>query len=319
MVEAHKVDAGRHLRMLFEVGTVAGLSDGQLLEMFVTRRDQAAFTALIERHGPMVQRVCHEVLGEHHEAQDAFQVTFLVLSRQAGAIRRRESLASWLYGVALRVASCARSAAARRRRHERNWAALRAAEAGRREEGRDGVEPHLHAELGRLPERFRAPVILCYLEGRTYEEAAQVLQCPVGTIKSRLATARDRLRRRLERLELAPMAGPAGLPFDPATAPAAVPPQLVDVTIQEVVRHGSEGVAATAVAKLAQGVLKDMVLKRLGAVAAALLVSAVLATGAVGLASAVKGPAAEVEVEARAAVPRTTTAEPPQTAPGIRP
>ena len=130
MADAHHAVASRHLRMLFEVGTVAGQSDGQLLDLFVTRRDEAAFTALIERHGPMVQRVCHEVLGDHHDAQDAFQATFLVLARRAGSIRRRDSLASWLYGVALRVGSCARSDSARRRRHERNWAALRAREAG---------------------------------------------------------------------------------------------------------------------------------------------------------------------------------------------
>jgi len=311
MADAHRA-VSRHLRMLFEVGTVAGLTDGQLLDMFVTRRDEAAFTALIERHGPMVQRVCHEVLGDHHDAQDAFQATFLVLARQASSIRRRASLASWLYGVALRVGSCARSALARRRRHERNWAALRSAEADSKEESREGFEPLLHAEIGQLPKRFRAPVILCYLEGRTYEEAAQVLRCPVGTIKSRLATARERLRRRLERLEPAPLAGPAGLLLDLATAPAAVPAQLVEVTIQEVVRNSAGGVATTAVAKLAQGVLETMFLNRLSAVVGVLIVSAVLATGAIGLAWSVKGPAAEVEVKAKAVVPHTTTSEPPQ-------
>jgi len=312
MADAQNAVASRYLRMLFEVGTVAGLTDGQLLDMFVTRRDEMAFTALIERHGPMVQRVCHEVLGDHHDAQDAFQATFLVLARQASSIRQRDSLASWLYGVALRVGSCARSASARRRRHERNWAALRAAEAGSAEEHREGFEPLLHAEIGQLPERFRAAVILCYLEGRTYEEAAQVLRCPVGTIKSRLATARERLRGRLERLELAPLAGPAGLSLDPATAPAAVPAQLVDVTIQEVLRNSAGGVATSAVAKLAQGVLKTMFLHRLSAVVGVLVVSAVLATGAVGLAWSVKGPAAEVEVEGKAEVPHTTPSEPPQ-------
>ncbi len=106
MADAHHADANRHFRMLFEVGTVVGLTDEQLLGLFVTRRDAAAFTALIERHGPMVQRVCRDVLGDHHDAQDAFQATFLVLAEQASSIRRRDSLASWLYGVALRVGSC---------------------------------------------------------------------------------------------------------------------------------------------------------------------------------------------------------------------
>ena len=195
-----------HLRLLFEAGTVTGVSDGHLLEMFASRRDELAFTALVERHGPMVQRVCHAVLGDHHEAQDAFQATFLVLARSAGSIRRRDSLASWLYGVALRVAAGARSASARRRELERDWAALRAVETQGGAESPDDLEALCTRRSAGFPSGF-APVVLCYLEGRTYEEAAQVLLCPVGTIKSRLATARDRLRRRLERRNLATSSG----------------------------------------------------------------------------------------------------------------
>ncbi len=312
MADAHQAGAHRHFRMLFEVGTVVGLTDEQLLDRFVTRRDAAAFTALIERHGPMVQRVCGDVLGDHHDAQDAFQATFLVLARQADSIRRRDSLASWLYGVALRVGSCARSAAARRRRHERDWATLRAAEARNEEDSARGCEPLLHAEIGQLPERFRAPVILCYLEGRTYDEAAQVLRCPVGTIKSRLATARERLRRaELERFGVAPLAGPAGLSLDAATAPAAVTAQLVDVTVQEVVRI-SAGRAETAVAKLAQRVMETMFLTRLTALAGVLVVAAVLAAGAIVLASSEKGPAVDAELSELAASPRSTGSDPPQ-------
>src|SRR3954470_18596540 len=119
MADVPQAVLGANLRVLLETGTVAGLSDGELLERFASRRDEAAFAALVERHGPMVHRVCREVLAGHHDAQDAFQATFLVLARQAGSIRRRASVASWLYGVALRVARCARSASARRRRHER--------------------------------------------------------------------------------------------------------------------------------------------------------------------------------------------------------
>ena len=129
MVDVPQAVLGGNLRVLLEAGTMTGLSDGELLERFASRRDEAAFAALVERHGPMVHRVCREVLAGHHDAQDAFQATFLVLARQAGSIRRRTSVASWLYGVALRVARCARSASARRRRHERNWAFLKAAEA----------------------------------------------------------------------------------------------------------------------------------------------------------------------------------------------
>ncbi|SIN79642.1 RNA polymerase sigma factor, sigma-70 family [Singulisphaera sp. GP187] len=303
----------RHLRTLFEIGAVAGLSDGQLLDLFVTRGNETAFAALIERHGPMVQRVCHEVLGDHHDTQDAFQATFLVLAQQARSIRRRDSLASWLYGVALRIGACARSASARRKRHERNWAALRVTETGGKDEkNREGVEPVLHVELGRLPERFRAPLVLCCLEGRTYEEAAQILLCPVGTIKSRLATARERLRRRMERMALVPLAGQSGIAFHlTAATPVAVPAQLVNMTIQEVVRNRVAGVATTAVAKLAQGVLKSMLLNRLSAILGILVVSAILATGAISLARS----AGEAEAVADANVTAPPNAgEPPRAA-----
>jgi Sigma-70 region 2 len=121
MGDIDQARAGSHLRLLFEAGTVTGVSDRELLERFVSRRDELAFTALVERHGPMVGQVCHAVLRDRHDAQDAFQAAFLVLARSAGSIRRRDSLASWLYGVALRVAARARTASARRRAHERNW------------------------------------------------------------------------------------------------------------------------------------------------------------------------------------------------------
>ena len=146
--------ANHQLRMLLDAGTVVGLSDGQLLELFANRRDETAFTALVERHGPMVRRVCGEVLGNHHDAEDAFQATFLVLARQVGSIRHRESVASWLYGVALRVSACARSAAARRRRQERNWGAVRAAHLDDMGESQEDLRPLLHAEIGQLSERF---------------------------------------------------------------------------------------------------------------------------------------------------------------------
>src|SRR5262249_22583191 len=143
MASAHHVGASHHLRALFEVGTVVGLSDGQLLDRFVSRREEAAFTALIERHGPMVQRVCGEVLGDYHDAQDAFQATFLVLARHAGSIRHRDSLASWLYGVALRVSAGAWAAAGRRPGDERERAAPRAAPGSR-----GGRGPRRRAALG---------------------------------------------------------------------------------------------------------------------------------------------------------------------------
>ncbi len=125
-----------HLRTLFSVGTVGALSDGHLLDLFVTRYDESAFAALIERHGPMVHRVCRQVLGDAHDAQDAAQAVFLVLARRARSIRRRGSLASWLHGVALRTAAKARTAATRRRGHERRAGEMRAARGVRPGPGR---------------------------------------------------------------------------------------------------------------------------------------------------------------------------------------
>src|SRR5271166_5872112 len=139
------------LNILFGFGVVGDLSDGQLVQRFLTARDgadQAAFTALVERHGPMVLGVCREVLGNSHDAQDAFQATFLVLARKAGSVRKADSVSSWLHGVALRVAMRARAGAARRRVYERRSATLKAAELGR-QVGSHEWWPELHEEIAR--------------------------------------------------------------------------------------------------------------------------------------------------------------------------
>src|SRR5262249_21871739 len=156
--------------------------DGQLLERFATRGGEAAelaFAALVERHGPMVLRACRAVLRDEHEAHDAFQATFLVLVRRAGSLWVRDSLGPWLHQVACRVAWCARSASARRRRHERQ-AAERSGPAAS-EASRDELGPVLHEEIDRLPEPYRAAIVLCCLEGLTLEQAARRLGWPIGT------------------------------------------------------------------------------------------------------------------------------------------
>jgi RNA polymerase sigma-70 factor (ECF subfamily) len=277
----HNGAALRELHTLFDVGTFAGLGDGQLLERFEARRGEGAelaFAALVERHGPMVLRVCRGVLRDAHAADDAFQATFLVLARRAGSVRKRESVGSWLHGVAYRVARCARAAEARRRAHERRAAEMAARAGGG--EGPDDLGPVLHEEIGRLPDRYRAAVVLCDLEGSTYEEAARRLGWPVGTIKSRLARGRARLRARLARRGVAPAAGGAiGL------APAAlrVPPALAEATVR-VAMQGSTGHAAAAgavpasVAALTDGVLKAMMLSK---IKLALAATAVVALGGV--------------------------------------
>jgi HlyD family secretion protein len=260
------------LSTLFNVGTIRELTDGQLLERFATERSEAAelaFAVLVERHGAMVLRVCRSVLADEHEALDAFQATFLVLFKKARGLWVRDSLGPWLHQVAFRTSTCARSAAARRRRHEHNAAALRVETHA---EVVDEVSRALHQEIERLPEYYRVPVVLCELEGRSHEQAARHLGWPLGTVKSRLARGRDRLRNRLTRRGLEPTAGlllPARLPEH---LTQFVPPSLIESTTRVVLDSAAARVPAGAAALvLAQGVLKTMALARWSKVAAAAL------------------------------------------------
>src|SRR5579885_1991804 len=163
----------RDVQTLLRAGTAGGLTDGQLLDEFRGRGGEAgerAFAALVERHGPSVLRACRAILRDEHAAEDAFHAAFLVLARKAGSVRIRDSLAPWLHEVACRVALCARAADVRRRRHERR--AAERADPSARAPGADDLGPLLHEEIGRLPERYRVPIVLCFLEGLTREQAA---------------------------------------------------------------------------------------------------------------------------------------------------
>ena len=199
-------DVHRGLHVLFQEGTSGGLTDGQLLYRFTSCQEQSAFAALVERHGPMVLRACRAILRNEHDAQDAFQATFLVLVRRAKSLDTRRSVGPWLYGVSQRIAARARSDAFRRKAIER--------QAGEKEARTtaSGVTPapedwsELYEELGRLPEKYRAPMVLCYLEGLTTEEVALQLGCPRGTILSRLARARNREGRWSRRIRRRPYA-----------------------------------------------------------------------------------------------------------------
>jgi RNA polymerase sigma factor (sigma-70 family) len=205
----------REIHTLFNWGSLGTLTDGQLVSLFAAGREgsEAAFRALIHRHGPMVLGVCRRVLGDDHAAEDAFQATFLVLVKKAGSLRDSEQLTSWLYGVALRVSRRARAKGIRHRGVE-----LRAASevAG---VGRDLDHFELRAvideEIHRLPERYREPLILCHLEGLPHDEVAQRLGCPLGTVESRLSRARERLRGQLTRRGLAPTELPIGAVLKP--------------------------------------------------------------------------------------------------------
>ncbi len=277
----------RYLSTLFHVGTVVGLTDGQLLERFVTTSGEtanSAFAALIERHGPMVLRVCRGVLRDEHEAHDAFQATFLVLLRRAGSLWVRGSLGPWLYRVGYRVAVRAKVASDRREEAERRAAEM----AGdRASDGQgDDLGPILYEEIDRLPGRYRVPVILCDLEGRTYEEAARHQGCPVGTLKSRLARGRDRLRSKLIRRGLAPAIGAPGMFHSAEAALATVPPALIVSTLQVAMRFAA-GSAATGglvpptIAALTKGALNAMIRTKVRTSVLALL--AIATAAGVGL------------------------------------
>jgi RNA polymerase sigma factor (sigma-70 family) len=189
----------------FDHGAVE--ADGPLLKRFARGHDEMAFAALVGRHGPMVLAVCRRVLGHEQDAEDAFQATFLVLMRRAGSLRRPALLANWLYGVAYRTACKARLTASRRRRRER-----RAAPRGTTDSSPDEAAPELNARLNEalclLPEKYRAPLTLCYLQGKTHQEAARLLGWPAGSMSARLARGRELLREHLaDRSSMHPVGG----------------------------------------------------------------------------------------------------------------
>jgi len=277
----------RYLCTLYRVGVVGDLTDGQLLERFVAGRDESAeagFAALIERHGPMVLRVCRQILGDAHDAEDAFQATFLVLARRAGSVRKRESLASWLYGIAHRVARRSQADSSRRREHERRRAAMITMELSDDTDRHPSEDwPELHEEVDRLPEKYREAIVLCYLEGLTTEAAARRLACAQGTILSRLSRGRERLRQQLTRRGLAPAVGllTAGLSADGAKAavPAALAHSLVQAATQMAAGTTAAGGGPATVAALTEGVLRMMVRSRLRGIVGAVLAVGALAAG----------------------------------------
>jgi RNA polymerase sigma factor (sigma-70 family) len=256
-----------------------GISEGRLLESFVTRRDEAALEILVKRHGPLVLGLCRRLLRDPNDIEDAFHATFLVLVRRARGLRRCAALGDWLYGVAYRVAARARAAAPRG--------------AGEQAEGRDGdaaddsIQPMLHDELQRLPADDRAPIVLCYLEGMTLEEAAEQLGWSVETVEKRLARAGGLLRARLARRGLV-LPEKALAAYLTPTTPAAIPPLLVDPTIKAAVLFAAgktavAGLISPQTADLAEGVLRSLLLTRLKSAAVLVLSSATILACAVVL------------------------------------
>jgi RNA polymerase sigma factor (sigma-70 family) len=274
----------QHLRRVVRQDGGGELTDAQLLDNFVRRRDEAAFELLVWRHAALVLGTCRRLLHDRHEAEDAFQATFLVLVRKAASISKRESVGSWLYKVACRIAGRARSRSAKRAccplpgdlparadTDEVLWRDLR---------------PVLDEEVARLPEKYRRPFVLCYLEGHTNEQAARQLGCPTGTVLSRLARGRERLRQRLARRGLVLSGGLLAALLPCAAAEAALPAALVKFVVKAAVPYAAGKAAAELVSARAAawtaGVLQAMFLTKLKIASAVVLVVALVATG-VGL------------------------------------
>jgi polysaccharide biosynthesis/export protein len=189
MAGGSSVTVVRDIQTLFDVGTASGLSDRQLLDRFVNRHDaEASFEVLVLRHGPMVFRVCQNLLDDRNDAHDAFQATFLILVRRCRSMKRIESVGGWLYGVACRVAARARVESARRRTVEKR-AAFRVVEATDASQETDAEHavfcPIIQEEVRRQPEKYHTVVVLCYWASLTHEQAATQIGCPVGTVRSR--------------------------------------------------------------------------------------------------------------------------------------
>jgi RNA polymerase sigma factor (sigma-70 family) len=273
----------RHLRRASTLRDAAELTDGQLLDCFLARREEAAFEALLRRHGPMVLGVCRRVLGNAADAEDAFQATFLVLVRKAHTVRPRELVGHWLHGVAYRTALRARSAAAQRRAKERQVPPMPPPQPAADGPWAD-VQPLLDRELNGLPEKYRVPIVLCDLEGKPRKEAARQLGWPEGTLSCRLARGRALLARRLARhgVHLTGAALAAGLAEE---ASATVP----DVLAAATTRTALAGAASAGVLSLAEGAIKAMLWTRLKVGAAVVLLFGLAVAGARGLGSAPAG------------------------------
>jgi RNA polymerase sigma factor (sigma-70 family) len=260
--------------------TLNDQTDRQLVERFQALREEAAFEAIVRRHGVMVYRVCWRALGQSQDAEDAFQATFLLLAQKLRTVRKHDSLSSWLHGVAYRVALQARGRAARRQRHEQRAAMTqveRSADLSAQE-----LLAVLDAELGRLPDRWRLPLILCYLEGRTQDESARLLGWGKSTLRRRLEAARDALGRRLAGRSLAWSAGLSAALLSDCVGSASPAPGLIVSTIEAARSVAAGGTAVTAasarVVAITEGVLNAMYRTRIK-IAAIILLTALVAAG----------------------------------------
>ena len=299
MAHTAKDTAARQIQTLYRAGALGSLTDGELLEQFVAGHEaEAAFEVLVERHGPIVLAACRSLLRDLHEADDAFQATFLVLARRAGSIRNQEAVASWLYGVAARIALRARAEATRRRTLARYLTERN------RQDDRATVQPHrdempeVFEEVARLPKRYRAPIVLCYLECQSHEQAARILHCKVTTLQTRLLRAKAKLRVRLARRGLAPavgfLAGGAASTEAASVVSGALPDALAGSTARAAARYAAASSAEikTTILAMAQQALTALLWNRLSHTVrlTACLVAGMVLTGIVMLLTTAKKP-----------------------------
>jgi RNA polymerase sigma factor (sigma-70 family) len=271
-----------HLRRAALLQEGCTLADGVLLESYISRRDEAAFEALVRRHGPMVLGVCRRILRNEADAEDAFQATFLVLVRKASSIQPRGQVSNWLYGVARNTALKARAMIRKRRIKEREAGTVPKPEAAK--EVWQQMEVMLDAELSQLPDKYRVPIVLCALEGKTIKEAARHLGWPQGTVATRLSRGRALLAKRLSKHGLEFSGGVLAALLSEHVASACLPSSLVSSTVKAATVLAAGAPAASVVpakvAALAEGVLKAMLVSKLQNTVAVLVVLAVLFGGA---------------------------------------
>jgi RNA polymerase sigma factor (sigma-70 family) len=278
----------RHLRTAALEAEGPGLTDGQLLECFVSRCETAGLEVLVRRHGPMVWGVCRRILGNYHDAEEAFQATFLVLMRKAGSVTPKEIVGYWLYGVAHQTALKAKATRAKRRMREAHQTTMSEPAVAEPNLWSD-LQPVLDRELSLLPDKYRAVVVLCDLEGKSRREAARQLGCAEGTVGSRLARARTMLAKRLARHGLAVSAAALAAVLSQKVAWAGVP-SLMSSTIKAVTSvaagdAGAAGLISAEVAALTEGVINAMMITKLKGVVAvtvAMVLTLGIASGLLG-------------------------------------
>jgi RNA polymerase sigma factor (sigma-70 family) len=274
----------QHLRQVAARQDGEGLADSELLDSYVKHADAAAFEALLRRHGPMVLGVCRRILRNEADTEDAFQATFLVLVRKAGSIRPRGMVSNWLYGVARNTSLKAREMIDKRRAKEKQAATMPRPEPA--EDVWRQVQTALDAELSQLPDKYRVPIVLCELEGKTIKEAARHLGWPQGTVATRLAKGRRMLAERLTGHGLSLSAGALTAMISQGAASASVPASLLGLTVKAAsvfaAGHAATGVINAQVAALTEGVLKTMLIAKLKVVGALLSVAAVATLGVGG-------------------------------------